>query len=648
MTEPTLASELEPAFASAFARKGYEELTPVQAKVLDPALAGRDLRVTSQTGSGKTIAIGLAIRYEVIEPAITKKGTARPRALVVAPTRELARQMEEELTWLYEDVGARVASTTGGTSFRDEVRALSASPVVVVGTPGRLLDHLTRKSIDTSEVGAIVLDEADRMLDLGFREELEAIFDHLPEEHRTHLVSATFPSDVRALADRVQQNAAHVEGTRLGSANTDIDHVIHVVHPREKLGALVNLLLANPDAQTLIFARTRADVADIAAELDRAGFRVGSLSGELDQAARNRALAAFKRGDMQALVATDVAARGIDVQDIARVIHLDVPTNADSYTHRSGRTGRAGRRGISALLVPPSGMRQAQRVLSHARVAHKIEPIPTADVIRRAADDRVFTELTQPEEADTKPNERVRALAERLVAAGDVNRTVERLLLRTRGPEGAEPRDLSDVTSREPKHGERRPNERRPSAERFEHQESRGPRQHAPRSDREEDWVRFRVTWGHVHGADSRRLLAMVCRRGGIEGRSVGAIWVDKMYSIVSVAADLAAEFTERTGKPDPRDPRVRIEPYRESPPGRQGPPPGRQGPREHTPAREHTPRPREHAPARDQTTPREHAPAREHTPAREHAPRPRIEHVVPRARPTPKVKGSRGKRRDP
>jgi hypothetical protein len=155
---------------------------------------------------------------------------------------------------------------------------------VVVGTPGRLLDHLNRKSVDPAEVSAIVLDEADRMLDLGFREELEAILDSLPGEHRTHLVSATFPRDVRALADSVQSDAAHVEGTRLGSPNTDIKHVIHLVHPREKLGAIVNLLLATPEAQTLIFARTRADVADIADELDKAGFRVGALSGELEQA----------------------------------------------------------------------------------------------------------------------------------------------------------------------------------------------------------------------------------------------------------------------------------------------------------------------------------------------------------------------------
>jgi ATP-dependent RNA helicase DeaD len=562
MSESSFVSELEPAFSAAFAKKGYDALTTVQTKVLDPALDGRDLRITSQTGSGKTVAIGLAIRKEVAEASPAKKGIARPKALVVAPTRELARQVEEELTWLYEGIGARVASATGGASYRDELRALAAAPSVVVGTPGRLLDHLSRKSIDTASVSAIVLDEADRMLDLGFREELEAIFAALPHQHRTHLVSATFPVDVRALADKVQRDAAHVEGTRLGSANTDIEHVIHLVHPREKLGALVNLLLESPDAQTLVFARTRADVADIADELDRAGFRVGALSGDLDQAARNRALGAFKRGDLQALVATDVAARGIDVQDIARVVHVDVPTNPDAYTHRSGRTGRAGRRGTSALLVPPSALTQATRVLSRARVAHTVAPIPSAEQIRRAADDRLFAELTSEGElSDARAGERVRALAERLVQQGDVQRTIERLLLRTRGPERAEPHQLTDVTPKAKPRPERQVGKQRALADAAATGLQR--RQRLPGSD--DDWVRFRVTWGHMHGADSRRLLAMVCRRGGIEGRAVGAIRVEKSHSLVSVAADVAAAFAERAAKPDPRDPRVRIEPYRET-----------------------------------------------------------------------------------
>src|SRR5271169_838521 len=240
-----------PALASALVKRGFTALMPVQQAMLDPELAGRDLRVSSQTGSGKTVAIGLAIRALADGPAPAERGIARPRALVVVPTRELAKQVDEELSWLYAPLHARVASATGGANVRDERRAFAAGPAVVVGTPGRLLDHLNRGAIDASGLGAVVLDEADRMLDLGFRDELEAILEHAPPGHRTHLVSATFPRDVLALANRVQKNPAQIEGTPLGTANADIDHLVHLVAQHDRVAAIINLLLATPGAQTL-------------------------------------------------------------------------------------------------------------------------------------------------------------------------------------------------------------------------------------------------------------------------------------------------------------------------------------------------------------------------------------------------------------
>src|SRR5690349_2085692 len=234
--------------AAALRDKGFEQLTPVQEAVLEPELEGRDLRISSQTGSGKTVAIGLAVR-DIVADA-TEPG---PRVIVITPVRELARQVEEELKWLYAPVGARVVSVTGGSGYRDELRALRTRPAVIVGTPGRLRDHLERKSLDASRVAAVVLDEADRMLDMGFREEVEAIVGATPEGRRTHLVSATFPREVRALADRFQSDPAIIEATPLGAANQDIEHVIHLVQADERLNALVNLLLLTPGAHTLIF-----------------------------------------------------------------------------------------------------------------------------------------------------------------------------------------------------------------------------------------------------------------------------------------------------------------------------------------------------------------------------------------------------------
>jgi ATP-dependent RNA helicase DeaD len=311
---------------------------------------------------------------------------------------------------------------------------------------------------------------------------------------------------------------------------------------------MVNLLLANPEAQTLVFARTRLDVGRIADDLSEAGFRVTSLSGEMEQAARNRALSSFKRGDLQVLVATDVAARGIDVQDIARVIHVDPPTDPDSYTHRSGRTGRAGRRGTSSLLVSPSGVRQAERVLRRAGVSFRYEPIPTKESIERAMDERIVRELT---EGEIEVDAHTRELAERLVSAADPVIVVSRLLRETRRGTGTTPRDVRPLPP-PGKGSHERPKRDRPERERPD--TPRGPR--LP----QEGYVAFRVSWGERDGADPRRLMAMACRRGGIRGNEIGSIFVEPKHSIVNVAQRVAESFARAAAKPDPRDTRVVIE----------------------------------------------------------------------------------------
>ena len=579
MATVDFAELLGSALGTAIQEKGFTELTQVQKAVLDPALSGRDLRVTSQTGSGKTVAIGLVIRELAGQPSAAKDKLAHPRALVIVPTRELAKQVVQELTWLYAPLNAKVASVTGGAVYRDEHRALSAGPSVIVGTPGRMLDHLNRGSIDPSEVAAVVLDEADRMLDLGFREELEAILGKTPKERSTHLVSATFPREVEALANSVQRNPARVEGTRLGVANVDIDHVMHVLEPRQRLDAVINLLLASPEAQTLIFARTRADVADVAERLSENGFAVTALSGEMDQRERDRALNSFRRADQRVLVATDVAARGIDVQDITLVIHLDPPTDADSYTHRSGRTGRAGRKGRSVLLVSPSAVGKTTMLLKRVKVVARTEPVPSAEQIRATSDQKFFDILTGDGEAEAEVSERQRSLAERLAARDDSARTISRLLAMARFSGPTEPREIRR-TDRGPvaKPGPRDRDTR-------DTRDTRGPVARGPNRDRPEypareradstrtstpyrgaqreggEWVSFRVTWGGDHGADARKLLAMVCRWGEIRGSDVGAIEIERDYSRISVKGGVAGGFAEATSKPDARNPRVTIQP---------------------------------------------------------------------------------------
>jgi ATP-dependent RNA helicase DeaD len=636
MLRDDLVAILGPELSGALNQRGFESLTPVQEAVLTKDAETHDLRISSQTGSGKTVAIGIALRYFLNEKSPAVNGAAHPRAIVVTPTRELAKQVQEELAWLYAPLGARVISVTGGGGYRDELRSFMQGPRVIVGTPGRLVDHLQRKSIDPSNVVAAVLDEADRMLDLGFREDIETILAAFPP-HRTHLVSATFPREVRTLADRVQKNVVTVEGTPIGRANADIEHVVHLVHVPEKLDAIINLLLENPGAQTLIFSRTRADVATMTTRLREAGFKMDSLSGEMEQRERNRALAAFKRGDLDAMVATDVAARGIDVVDIAQVIHADPPEDADSYTHRSGRTGRAGRKGKSAVLVAPNALKRTQMLLRRAGVQFSIQPIPSADVIRAREDESIARELVSEEtSAFAEPDARARALAATLVKADRAEEAVARLVMKIR-EKHAEPRDVTaleprlESNDRDRDRGRERGVDRSPSHD-ARKQDARAPfdrsTRSAPREDRgarrspvggggDKTYVTFRVSWGALQGADARRLLAMVCRRGEIGSTSVGAIRVAESYAVVDVTDDVAESFATKVSVPDPRDPRVEIKKWESTPRDRER----RERPQANEkhandkPRPTDLPKPRESRPRSQETTRDRRPPPKSHEP---------------------------------
>ena len=382
----TLPENFPSALKAALESKGYSTLTEVQAAVLAPDAAGRDLLVSAQTGSGKTVAIGMALADDLIERAAHE--STGPLALLVAPTRELAVQLHRELSWLFEETPLSLSVVTGGANLGRERRALRAKPQIVVGTPGRLLDHVRQGTLDLSEARQVVLDEADQMLDMGFRDELEAIVQALPAERRSHLVSATFPANVRRFADAFQGSAVHLQGTALGEAHEDIDHVAYVVDARQRYEALVNELLMAPEERCLVFVRRRVDAAEVAELLERDGLNAQPLSGELAQAQRTRCLEAFRRGKVRVLVATDVAARGLDIADVGLVVHLDLPSDAANYTHRSGRTGRAGQKGRSLVLVPARGERRARRGPRARRRPRRPRPRARAARVAAAHDGR--------------------------------------------------------------------------------------------------------------------------------------------------------------------------------------------------------------------------------------------------------------------
>ncbi|MCA9698720.1 MAG: DEAD/DEAH box helicase, partial [Myxococcales bacterium] len=314
-----LPAPLAAPLAAAIRERGFTDLTAVQHAVLAPEASGKNLRISSETGSGKTVALGL-----VLADALLPKGEGDddnggqqrrrgPAAFVITPTRELAMHVQGELEWLFSRVrGLAVEVVTGGVDIRGDRRRLSRRPQILVATPGRLLDHISSGAVDCSDVAHVVLDEADQMLDMGFRDELDAIVAALPAERASHLVSATFPREVIDLANRFQGQALRIAATVHGEPHRDIEVTAYLVGDDELYPALVNLLLLAQGRRCLVFVRRRIDAAELASQLAGDGFSALPFSGDLSQAQRSRTLEAFRLGIVNTLISTDVAARGID------------------------------------------------------------------------------------------------------------------------------------------------------------------------------------------------------------------------------------------------------------------------------------------------------------------------------------------------
>src|SRR5437879_4027747 len=328
-----------PPLARALAERNFDRLTQVQTAVLADAADGRDLLVSAQTGSGKTVAYGLAIAKNLLGDAERFEQAGAPLALIVAPTRELALQVHRELAWLYGHANARVVSCVGGMDPRREQRELAAGAHIVVGTPGRLCDHLRRGRLDVSELKAIVLDEADEMLDLGFREDMEFILEATPETRRTLLFSATLPRGIVALAKEYQQQAFRVEVEGEEGGHADIEYRAIRIAAGDVEHAVVNTLRFYESPSALVFCNTREAVRHLQATLLERGFSVVALSGELTQNERPQALQALRDGRARVCVATDVGARGMDLPNLDLVAHADLPNEAQAVQDRSGTTG---------------------------------------------------------------------------------------------------------------------------------------------------------------------------------------------------------------------------------------------------------------------------------------------------------------------
>lgn len=390
-------SDLNPSLLRALAARNYVEPTPVQQAVLRPEATNRDLLVSAQTGSGKTVAYGLALGSTLLGDKERFDPAQKPLALVVAPTRELALQVQRELEWLFAETGARVISSVGGMDIRREQRLLSQGAHIVVGTPGRLADHLDQGHLDLSQIRSVVLDEADEMLDLGFREELETLLNATPADRNTLLFSATLPKGILGLAKRYQRNALRLALSRENEPHRDIEYRAFPIRARDSEHAVVNALRYFDAPGALVFCSTRESVRHLHANLQERGFSAVALSGELTQNERTKALQSLRDGRARVCVATDVAARGLDMPDLGLVIHADLPQNREALLHRSGRTGRAGRKGLSVMLVPAPRRQAVERMLAGAKIKAAWSPTPSAEAIRARDEEMLIREIAKTE-----------------------------------------------------------------------------------------------------------------------------------------------------------------------------------------------------------------------------------------------------------
>ncbi len=554
LVPPMTFPSTHPALARALAARAYTEATAVQSAVLESGTTGRDLLVSAQTGSGKTVAFGLALAPTLLGDAERFPRAAGPLALIIAPTRELAMQVQRELTWLYAETGARLASAVGGMDVRAEARALSSGCHIVVGTPGRIRDHLERGRLETSSLRAVVLDEADEMLDLGFREDLQFILDATPPERQTLLFSATLPKAIEQLASKYQRNAQRIETISRNTPHADIEYRGVRVAPRDAALAVVNVLRFFDAGSALVFCATREAVRRLHLQLAERGFSAVALSGEMTQNERNTAMQALRDGRARVMVATDVAARGLDLPDLALVVHADLPNDKETLLHRSGRTGRAGRKGISLLIVPQVRFRRAQTLLQTAGVNVTWGAAPTADEIRAQDQQRLINHpiFAEPSTEDD-------LVLGRALIAGRTAEEIAVALMRFHRAQLPAPEDIQDPgpqmrATSSYQSGERaagagakpwqRDREQRTGAARPEggfKRPERGERGERPDRPDRTDMVWFRISIGREHNADPRWLLPLICRAGGVSKAEIGAIRIfdrDSKFQIADAHAE--------------------------------------------------------------------------------------------------------------
>ena len=545
---------LDSSLVAALASLGYEEPTPVQREAIPILISGRDLVGQAATGTGKTAAFALPLLQRIASNPDRKSSKPFISALVLVPTRELAMQVAQAIHRYGRAMNASVLPIYGGQSIQQQLGALKRGVDVVVATPGRALDHIRRKTLDLGRVNTVILDEADEMLDMGFAEDLEAILESTPKERQTALFSATIAPRIRAIARRHLHNAAEVKiaGERLAAGEIPrVRQVAYLVQRQHKAAALGRVLDIESPTSALVFCRTRTEVDELTETLNGRGYRSEALHGGLSQEQRDRVMRRFRDGGVELLVATDVAARGLDIGHLSHVFNFDVPSSPDAYVHRIGRTGRAGREGVAITLAEGREHRLLRNIEQHTRQKIRVEALPTIHDLRSRRLELTRAALREAVESGELDSYRVivesladdfelvdvAAAAVKLAhhaTAGDVKEEVEI-------PTGRMAEAAAHKGPSRPKAG------KRDTGREFVREVVRdgkpAGKKKSSRQHLESDVTKLYIGLGRRAGIRPADLVGAITNEAGIAGRTIGAIDIADLFSLVEVPEDSANEI---------------------------------------------------------------------------------------------------------
>lgn len=522
---------------------GYEKPSPIQAECIPHLLGGRDVLGMAQTGSGKTAAFSLPLLNN-LDPELKA-----PQILVLAPTRELAVQVAEAMTDFSKHMrGVNVVALYGGQRYDVQLRALRQGPQIVVGTPGRLLDHLKRGTLDLSKLSGLVLDEADEMLRMGFIEDVETIMAQIPEGHQTALFSATMPEAIRRITRRFMKEPQEVRIQSSVTTRPDISQSYWTVWGMRKNEALVRFLEAEDFDAAIIFVRTKNATLEVAEALERSGYNSAALNGDMNQALREQTLERLKDGRLDILIATDVAARGLDVERISLVVNYDIPMDSESYVHRIGRTGRAGRAGRALLFVENRERRLLRNIERTMKLTIPEVELPNAELLGKRRLEKFAAKVQQ--QLESSDLDQYRALLAKIQPSAegeelDLETLAAALLKMAQGerplilPPDAPMRPKREFRDRDDR-GPRDRNDRGP----------RGDREDRPRRERRErrdvgDMQLYRIEVGRDDGVEVRHIVGAIANEGDISSRYIGNIKLFASHSTIELPKGMPGEVLQ-------------------------------------------------------------------------------------------------------